>query len=308
MSTEVYTINGKQVSKAEYEAFRSSIDSTTLPSRTDNARQARQQTAEIFTPEIDIYGAGRNLPREETPEVDYGARPTPAGDPGAMPKKQKGDPVVNVYDVGGKKLGQDLRVKILVPPNYWTKITSGPNGALRTLKGVIFPYTPSIQFDLKADYSSATPLHSNFQINFYQKSSIGNISVSGKFTVESKNDALVLLSTMHLLKSLTRMRSGGRTGDPDSGSPPPVCRLVAHGKFILDNVPVAIGSVRMELPDSVDYFTIVDDEIFGSTSVPVVSTISVTCIPMYSRAEMQDFSVTKYINNESNFISSKGFV
>jgi hypothetical protein len=284
-------------------------DPTTNPSQSDINKALRQQNADTFSPETEIFGAGSLTREVDSPEIsEYGARPLPVGiRPGAMPKEKR-DAVVNIFDTSGKRLGQDLRVRILVPSNYWTKITSGPNNELKTLKGVIFPYTPSIQFDLKADYTPMTPLHSNFPINFYQKSSIGNISISGKFSVESKKDALILLSTMHLLKALTRMRSGGRTGDGDTGSPPPVCRLMAHGKYMLDNVPVAISSLRLELPDGVDYFSVIDDPIFGSTSVPVISTLAVTCIPMYSRSEMQDFSVTKYINNESNFLSSKGFI
>ena len=82
--------------------------------------------------------------------------------------------------------------------------------------------------------------------------------------------------------------------DSDAGAPPPVCRLYANGEAMLHNVPVAITSYRIELPDSVDYFTISRDPRFGTTAVPVVSTIAITCVPMYSRAEMQKFSVADY--------------
>jgi hypothetical protein len=44
----------------------------------------------------------------------------------------------------------------------------------------------------------------------------------------------------------------------------------------------------------VDYFTIFKDPRFGTTAVPVVSTIAISCIPMYSRNEMQKFSVAAY--------------
>jgi hypothetical protein len=98
---------------------------------------------------------------------------------------------------------------------------------------------------------------------------------------------------MHLLKSLTRMRFGS---DPDAGAPPPVCRLYANGDAMLHDVPVAITSYRIELPDSVDYFTIFQNDRFGTTAVPTVSTIAITCIPMYSRNEMQKFSVADYNN------------
>ena len=94
-----------------------------------------------------------------------------------------------------------------------------------------------------------------------------------------------------------RMRSGGAAaGDGDSGAPPPVCRLDAYGDMMLKNVPVVISSFRVELPDSVDYFTY-KGMLSGNNAVPTMSTLAITCLPMYSRNEMQKFSVQNYVNN-----------
>ena len=161
--------------------------------------------------------------------------------------------------------------------------------------GIIFPYTPTIAYEHKADYSNVPIMHSNFALNFYQRSYVTNISISGKFTVQNEYDAAVYLSTIHLLRALTKMRSGG---EDFSGSPPPVCRLDAYGDFMLKNVPVAISSFKFDLPDSVDYFT-TKDYPFGETSVPTLSTISLTLIPMYSRAEMQKFTVSGWLSDEA---------
>ena len=219
---------------------------------------------------------------------------------GAEPVKRKASQV-KFIDVRGNVQNKDLRVKIRVPNSYLTSLTGGYSNELTNLGGIIFPYTPSISYENKADYASTGPLHSNYSINFYQRSSVGNISITGKFTVQDERDAAIYLSTVHLLKALTKMRSGGSTGDRDSGSPPPVCRLDAFGEFMLENVPVAISSFRVELPDSVDYFTIgkgaTQNVRFGLTSVPTVSTIAITCIPMYSRDEMQKFSVSGWLTN-----------
>jgi hypothetical protein len=161
-------------------------------------------------------------------------------------------------------------------------------------------------------------MHSNFAINFYQRSSVGPISITGKFSVENEADAGAYISTVHLLKSLTRMRSGGASNagagrggntfsDSDSGAPPPVCRLDAHGEMGLNNVPVVISSYRIEMPDNVDYFTLPATSNYGATSVPTVSTIAITCLPMYSRNEMQRFSVTGYLT-DSNWYKKQGFI
>jgi hypothetical protein len=74
---------------------------------------------------------------------------------------------------------------------------------------------------------------------------------------------------------------------------------------MLENVPVAIASFRIELPDSVDYFSM-NSKQYGSTSVPTMSTIAITCMPMYSRQEMQNFTVTGYLNDTS--FRGKGFI
>ena len=75
---------------------------------------------------------------------------------------------------------------------------------------------------------------------------------------------------------------------------------------MLSNVPVVINSFKADLPDGVDYFTLGKNPktgnhvVYGQASVPTVSTISVTCIPMYSRAEMQKFSVNGWLAPQSN--------
>ena len=195
----------------------------------------------------------------------------------------------------------DTRVRIRVPSKYLTNITSGGNDELSisNLGGIIFPYTPSISYSVKAEYAEQKPLHSNFALQFFKNSSIGEISITGKFSVENSKDAELYISTVHLIKSLLRMRSGGaQSGDIDSGAPPPVCRLEAYGDMMLKNVPVVISSFRVELPDNVDYFSFTSNyPSIGFNSVPTVSTIAITCLPMYSRNEMRNFSVDNYVNN-----------
>ena len=222
-------------------------------------------------------------------------RVTPAA---AMPAKKVWSNVV-IRDANGAVQGEDLRVKIRVPPSYLTNSTSGINKELSKLGGIIFPYTPSINYEHKADYASATPAHSNFIVYFYKNSSVSAISITGKFTVQNDADAGVYLATIHLLRALTKMRSGGITGDADSGAPPPVCRLDAYGDAMLANVPVAIASFRLELSDNIDYYNLGPEAaaVYGQASVPTLATITLSCIPIYSRQEMQDYSVTDWLNN-----------
>jgi hypothetical protein len=219
--------------------------------------------------------------------------------------------VVNVKDSKGNLINQDLRVKIRVPTDYLVKNTVGGNGELSANKigGIIFPYTPQISYEHKADYANLAPMHSNYTQYFYQRSSVGSFSITGKFTVQNEQDAAVYLATIHLLRALTKMRFGP---DADRGAPPPVCRLDAYGDFMLANVPVAITSFKNDLPDGVDFFTIGKDKtskyapLYGLASVPTISTIAITCIPLYSREEQQKVSVNGWLNN--NAIRKSGFL
>jgi hypothetical protein len=213
-------------------------------------------------------------------------------------------PRIEFKDRKGKKLDKDLRVKLRIPSKYFKNLTL----PLSTFEGIIFPYTPSIQYEFKADYGNVNPMHSNFPVNFYQRSSFGPINISGKFSVQNETDARIYVATMIMLRAITRMRFGGaRAGDSDSGAPPPVCRLSGYGSSMLDNVPVVVTNYRVEYPDSIDYFPvdITNGDRNEITSVPVVSTIALTCLPMYSRDEMQQFSVDKYLRGE---LKGKGFI
>ena len=232
--------------------------------------------------------------------VAMGEREVP-GIPTGAERPSQPKLTVSITDINGNAAKDDHRVRIMVPPKYITGLNNSSKNEIKNNGGILFPYTPSISYEAKAEYTELKPLHSNFVTNFYQRSNVGNISISGKFSVENADEASIYLATSHLLMSLTKMRFGR---DSDSGAPPPVCRLFANGIGMLYNVPVAISSYRIELPDSVDYFTTTDPQ-FGKTSVPVVVTIAITCTPMYSRAEMQGFSVAGY--NAGEF-TRQGFI
>ena len=207
-------------------------------------------------------------------------------------------PQINFFNSSGAQLGQDHRTRIQVPSSYLTAYTSGgTTDALKNIGGIIFPYTPQITIEQKADYTNSNQMHSNFSQHFYQRSQVGTITITGKFTVQNSADAEIYLSTLQLLRALVKMRVNG---EAYAGSPPPVCRLSAWGSYMMNNVPVAINSFRTDLPDNVDYFALPSSSVFKDTMVPTVSTIAITLMPMYSRAEQQAFTVSGWLNGDLN--------
>jgi hypothetical protein len=167
---------------------------------------------------------------------------------------------------------------------------------------------------MNASYASMTPMHSNYPINFYKHSGISSFTLSAKFTVQNDTDAIFYLTTMHLLRALTKMRYGN---DTQAGSPPPVCRFDAYGDFMLKNIPVVVQSVRSEYPDSVDYYELnpelnpnslagVDKIDLGTNFIPTISSITLNLLPMYSRFEQSQFSVEDYVSRPN--LRRRGFI
>jgi hypothetical protein len=283
------------VNKKEQEINAAKI---TNPSSADAVAEEKQKNATIVGDTTAPIGAAALVATTANDkQISELGKRTVAGVPeGAMPAAAQ--PVqATIKNSRGDDVSKDHRVKIRVPPGYFSQYTSGLNSELKKLGAIIFPYTPAINYDTKAEYVNLNPTHSNFSIYFYKNSSVGSISITGKFTVQNEAEAGIYLATLHLLRALTKMKSGGVTGDVDSGAPPPICRLVAYGDFMMNNVPIVINSFRVDLPDNVDYFRLgkttgsLANKIYGTASVPLISTIAVTCLPIYSRNEMQKFSV-----------------
>jgi len=238
----------------------------------------------------------------------------------------------NKVDKGGKeplpdfdvlyKEEKDFRTRLVVPQKYLhsSSIPFGqggdplvPAGALYPFRnGIIFPFTPVITQEWSANYSTVNPTHSNYPLHFYKNSSVGPISVSGKFAVQNKMDAITWLQTVHSLRALTKMKFGG---DSNAGAPPPVCRFFAYGEMQYNNVPVVVQSVRVDLPDGVDYYAAsvnqdrLDSKNASSGSmVPILSTITINLLPMYSRAELLELNhVDEYIGYSVSS-KTKGFL
>ena len=220
-----------------------------------------------------------------------------------------GKPVQGSYKVGFGDLSNQQsinnRVYIKIPTYYTpngTMLTalSGENG-LNGWQGIHFPVTPTIRQDYKANWVASNPQQSNYAIYSYNNSDVGTISVSGQFPVQTQDEGFYWLATITALRSLIKMRTGK---DQVPGAPPPVCRFFAYGGNIYDNVPVVIGDFNIELPNDVDYITSYNFN-GGQTKVPTLSTITVNLIPVYSRREMSNFGVDKFIKGA---LDGKGFV
>ena len=215
----------------------------------------------------------------------------------------------------------DHRVKISLPRNsqvLYAK-TDNVNHLLRPLLqtgGLIFPYTPQMIFQHLSDYTQASPTHSNYPMNFYNNSYVGEITMIVQFTSNSVPEAQYVLACITFLRSITKMFAGQ---DVLAGNPPPVVRLSGHGKYLIPSIPTVCHTVAITLPQDVDYITIPTPPPPSSNYVPSFGNSPTTRIPRnidiniglrttYSRNQLREFGVEKLANGQLINPITGGFI
>lgn len=151
----------------------------------------------------------------------------------------------------------DWRVKLCLAPqaNYLYQepgITpqSSVLWPLAETGGVVFPYTPRIETQYRAEYRPYDPTHSNHRYYFYKGSKIESVLVTGTFTAQDTKEANYLLAVLTFFKSASRMFYGQ---DALRGAPPPVLFFKGFGQYQFANNPCVLAQFNMQLPDDVDY-------------------------------------------------------
>ena len=178
---------------------------------------------------------------------------------------------------------KDHRVRIAVPPGnksvfggpmsgggidfskgLWEGITGGGGSTgdsssdasevlapIRRTRGVLFPYTPTMNVQHLVEYMDYDLTHTNYQSSGFSKSRPPQIDVGGMFTAQSDAEAKYMIGAIHFLRTVSKMHFGETSASP--GKPPPVLRFYAYGDLMFKNVPVTIRSFSYDLPNEVDY-------------------------------------------------------
>lgn len=195
----------------------------------------------------------------------------------------------------------DWRVRITC---QWNIFKNNPLFTLlENTGGVVWPYNPNITVSTKADYNPINPIHSNYTTYSYKSSSIDDIQISGEFSCETETDAAYWIAATTFFKTATKMFFG--QGEY-AGNPPLVCNLTGYGSSVFDKVPVIIKSFSVDLKDDVNYIRC---NTFGTnTWVPVMSTITVTVSPVYSRAKLRQFSLENYASGKMTGSNGVGYI
>lgn len=192
-------------------------------------------------------------------------------------------------------------------------------------KGLVFPYTPSIIVTHVANYNIETPTHSNYAFNFYESSSLSEITVTGDFTAETPSEAAYVLAVLHFCRSATKMFYGQ---DANAGSPPPILHLDGYGTHMFPHVPVVMTNCQIIFEPDVDFIpvqsftrrqaTIVNANEFNiqrritpgtanvqnieqsaTTMVPSKVTLAISLAPSYPKTRIStEFSLQKFASGQ----------
>jgi len=150
----------------------------------------------------------------------------------------------------------DWRVRLsLAPAADYLYNTPGNGSAgilepLRVTNGVLFPYTPQIDTQYRAEYDSYSLTHSNYKGYFYKSSHIDAVNITATFTAQDTSEAEYLLAVIHFFRSVTKMFYGQ---DPERGAPPPLVYLTGLGEYQFNGHPCVVTSFNYTLPADVDY-------------------------------------------------------
>lgn len=161
---------------------------------------------------------------------------------------------------------EDWRVRLaLGPESNYLYNSSDPTSILYPLKetrGVIFPYTPTINVTYSANYNQIDLVHTNYKVNNYTSSSVDAVSITADFTAQDVREANYLLAVIHFFRSVTKMFYG-QDSYPRAGTPPPLCFIYGMGNYQFSGQPLVVNSFNYNLPSDVDYIKTTSQSLGG---------------------------------------------
>jgi hypothetical protein len=174
----------------------------------------------------------------------------------AQAAKERAQQQQTIAQQSAQQTTKDWRVKLTLAKNADYLYNSNNPGILKPLAnkggtgGVVFPYTPAINTNYRADYSAYNLTHSNYKGYFYNNSYVDAINLTATFTAQDTQEAEYLLAVIHFFRSVTKMFYGQ---DTQRGSPPPLVYLSGLGEFQFNRHPCVVSQFNYTLPADVDY-------------------------------------------------------
>jgi hypothetical protein len=163
--------------------------------------------------------------------------------------QQTSAPAGNQQDAQGRRVR--LRPK---PAAIAQVIGSSPLLApLKSTNGMVWPYTPTINYQQETDYQQVDMVHTNQEFYAYKKTPATKLTCEGEFSVQNQTEGLYALACINYLRTVTKMYFGQ---GQNLGTPPPVLLFDAYGPYMFNALPVIVTSFSANMPKEVDYVPI----------------------------------------------------
>ena len=224
------------------------------------------------------------------------------------------------------KTTDDWRIRLSLAPGNGIFYQDSNSNILKPLadtRGVVFPYTPNITVAYQSTYGSQRFTHGNYTHFAYENSEVQQIQLQADFTAQNRTEAAYVLACVYFFRAASKMFFGN---GKYAGNPPPILYLNGYGKYYFNNVPCILTSFNHAMPNEVDYIDVALNESDSyivkqgdnettvksgvinkgpSTRIPVLSQMTVTLQPIYSKQRITEFDLNEFA--KGNLID-KGFL
>lgn len=151
----------------------------------------------------------------------------------------------------------------------------GDSGFLYNLfgptNGIVFPYTPKINFEHSVNYEETEILHSNLKVNHYKNTPPPSITLTAEFTADGNENTRYMYGVMHFLRAVSKCEFGEEVftnRKEQAGVPPPILYLNGWGNLI-NNIPVVIKSFGINLDNNKHYVHLLPEDVWLPTDISI---------------------------------------
>lgn len=185
--------------------------------------------------------------------------------------------------------------------------------------GIVFPYTPKVDFEHKVNYERTEIMHSNLAVSHYKNTPPPTITLQADFTADGEDNARYMYGVIHFLRAISKCEFGESLFSDDerkdyagippnderkdyAGVPPPVLYLNGYGNYMI-NVPVVVTSFGINFEKNKHYVHLEPENVWLPTDI----TISINLEIQFNLDKYKkQFDLEKYKENtlgENNIVS-----
>lgn len=173
--------------------------------------------------------------------------------------------------------------------------------------GIVFPYTPKVDFEHKVNYERTEIMHSNLAVSHYKNTPPPTITLQADFTADGVYNARYMYGVIHFLRAISKCEFGESLFSDDerkdyAGIPPPVLYLNGYGNYMI-NVPVVVTSFGINFEKNKHYVHLKPENVWLPTDI----TISINLEIQFNLDKYKkQFDLEKYKENtlgENNIVS-----